>query len=105
MRDFEKENELLKQKIKDLQYEIRMLKLRYAKCGDCMNADLYVPAYTYPFFDPKCKIHKKTIKHDGNDCEDFKMFNNDFSEEDLYKQSIRNGGYKKYCKAKDLRGE
>ena len=60
-------------KIKELEYENRLLKITFCKCSACKYADLYIPLYTYPFFDPKCKITGKNIKPDDNACEDFEL--------------------------------
>lgn len=61
------------ERIKELEYENRLLKVTFCTCSSCKNADLYIPAYTYPFFDPRCKITGKQIKPDQNACEDFKL--------------------------------
>ena len=60
-------------RIKELEYENRLLKITYAKCCDCKHADLYIPSYTYPFFNPKCRLTGDNIQHDQNGCGDFKL--------------------------------
>lgn len=62
-----------KERIKELEYENRLLKITYAKCRDCKHADLYQPSYTYPFFDPKCNIHGESIRHDQSACAEFQF--------------------------------
>ena len=59
--------------IEELEKENEQLKLMFATCSACKNADLYIPSYTYPFFDPKCKITGKSIKPENNACRDFKI--------------------------------
>ena len=59
--------------IKELKQELRVLKITYAKCGDCKHADLYIPSYTYPFFAPKCKLTGEDIRHDQSACGDFQL--------------------------------
>ena len=61
------------QRIKELEYENRLLKVTYGKCCDCKHADLYLPSYTYPFFDPKCRLTGNDIRHDQNACADFQF--------------------------------
>lgn len=64
---------MLEKRIKELEYENRLLKITYAKCRDCKHADLYIPSYVYPFFNPKCCITGDTIKHDQKACECFEL--------------------------------
>lgn len=59
--------------IQELKRENRLLKISYCKCRDCKHADLYIPSYTYPFFDPRCSVTDKNIKPDDHACEDFQM--------------------------------
>lgn len=42
-------------------------------CGDCRNADLYIPSWSAPFIIPKCVIHHRTVKYDDVACKHFKM--------------------------------
>ena len=60
-------------RIRELEYENRLLKITYGKCRDCKHADLYIPSYTYPFFDPKCKLTGDDLRHDQGACENFCM--------------------------------
>ena len=61
------------ERIKELEHENRLLKIMFCTCSACKHADLYIPSYTYPFFDPKCKITGNKIKADDNACEDFEI--------------------------------
>ena len=61
------------ERIKELEYENQLLKTTFCTCAECKHADLYIPSFTYPFFDPKCKITKKSIRHDQNACKDFQL--------------------------------
>lgn len=63
----------LKERIKELEYENRILKTTFCTCGYCKHADLYIPAYTYPFFDPRCKINGEAIGFNQKACEDFEL--------------------------------
>ena len=42
-------------------------------CGDCRNADLYIPSWSAPYIIPKCVIHHRTVKYDDVACKHFKM--------------------------------
>ena len=61
------------ERIKELEYENNLLKVTYARCRDCKHADLYIPAYTYPFFNPRCKLTTDAIKAEQKACKEFKM--------------------------------
>lgn len=59
--------------IKELKKEIRLLKLTYGKCRDCIHATKYIPDYAYPYIIPQCSLGVKQIDYDTNACEDFKL--------------------------------
>ena len=42
-------------------------------CGDCKHACYYPNYWSWRWSDPKCEIHKKSIKHDDIACKDFKL--------------------------------
>lgn len=63
----------MEEEIKALKRENRLLKICFCKCRDCKHADLYIPSYMYPFYNPKCKIHHKDVKPDDDACEDFEL--------------------------------
>lgn len=42
-------------------------------CGDCRNADLYIPDWSCPYTIPKCMIHRRNVNPDDLACEHFKM--------------------------------
>ncbi|MGN0176664.1 MAG: hypothetical protein ACI389_02380 [Methanobrevibacter sp.] len=42
------------------------------ECGKCKHADLYIPYWTYPYLNPRCSIHHRSIKSDDA-CEDFEL--------------------------------
>lgn len=59
--------------IAELKRENRLLKVTFCECKDCKNADLYIPSYTYPFFNPRCKLTGKEIYPFSRACEDFEL--------------------------------
>lgn len=63
----------LEAKIKELEYENRLLKLTYAKCRDCKHANIYTPDFAFLVMDPKCELNVKAINSESGACEDFKM--------------------------------
>ena len=42
------------------------------ECGKCKHADLYIPYWLYPYGEPKCSVHHKSIKSDDA-CSDFEL--------------------------------
>ena len=65
--------ENLRKRIKELEYENHILKVTFATCSHCKNADLYKPIYTYPYFDPRCKKTGNKITHLKKACKDLKI--------------------------------
>lgn len=41
-------------------------------CSICVHADLYPMYWSYPYTDPKCSVHHRTICPDDS-CEDFEL--------------------------------
>lgn len=44
-------------------------------CGDCRYANEYIPAWIYPYGDPRCSIHHRSITPEQFACEDFQGVN------------------------------
>ena len=63
----------LKEDNKKLKKEIKKIKLFYAKCRDCKHANLYIPAFAYPYVDPHCELRIKKITPYSDGCEDFEL--------------------------------
>ena len=64
---------VLEGKVKELEYENRLLKITYGKCRDCKHANMYTPDFAFLVMDPKCELNVKAISSESGACEDFKM--------------------------------
>lgn len=63
----------MNERIRELEYENHLLKTTYSKCRDCKNADLYIPTFTYPYFNPKCRITGESLEPNQDGCIYFKF--------------------------------
>ena len=42
------------------------------QCSNCKHADEYIPLWVYPYGDPRCSVHHRSILP-GDSCDDFEL--------------------------------